>query len=77
MYPKYEDAIEQFRAALRLDQTKYESWYNLGLTADALGLHDEAIRAYEGFIERAPPALQQQIVRARVRIQELDVPASR
>ena len=73
MYPKHDDAIEQFRAALRLDQTKYESWYNLGLSADALGLHDEAIRAYEGFIERAPPALQQQIVRARVRIEALSV----
>jgi tetratricopeptide (TPR) repeat protein len=77
MYPNHDDAIEQFRAALQLDQTKYESWYNLGLTADALGLHDEAIRAYEGFIERAPPALQQPITRARTRIEALNADKSR
>jgi tetratricopeptide (TPR) repeat protein len=53
MYPNYDNAIEQFRAALQLDPAKYESWYNLGLTADALSLHDEAMRAYKGFIEFA------------------------
>jgi Flp pilus assembly protein TadD len=77
LYPKYDDAIDQFRAALQLDPGKYESWYNLGLSADALDLHDEAIRAYEGFIEHAPPALQQPIVRARSRIKALNEDKSR
>ncbi|MDH3274989.1 MAG: tetratricopeptide repeat protein [Gammaproteobacteria bacterium] len=77
MVDKHDDAIEQFRAALLLDSSKYESWYNLGLTADSLGLHDEAIRAYEGFIKRAPPALQQQISRASARIGALSIDTSR
>jgi tetratricopeptide (TPR) repeat protein len=66
-----EQAIEQFRKALALDPAMIEVWYNLGLSADALGLHNEAIRAYRGFVERAPPTLQQPIARARTRIEAL------
>ena len=64
-------AIEHFRAALEFDPTKFEAWYNLGLAADAIGSRDEAIGAYRGFLERAPPNLQQPITRARTRIQAL------
>ena len=77
MIQKHSEAIERFRAALQLDPIKYESWYNLGLSADALSLRDEAIRAYEEFIEHAPPALQQPIVRARTRIEALNADKSR
>ena len=66
-----EKAIEQFRAAIALDSAQYEAWFNLGVAADALGLRDEAMRAYQGFLERAPVNLQQPIARARTRIQTL------
>jgi Flp pilus assembly protein TadD len=73
----YDQAIEQFRTALQIDPAKFESWYNLGLTADALGLSDEAIHSYQRFIERAPPLLHQQVARARERIEVLNVHRSR
>jgi Flp pilus assembly protein TadD len=74
---KHDEAIDLFRAALHLDSTKFESWYNLGLTADALGLNEEAMRAYQQFVERAPPSLQQPIARARGRIRALNADTSR
>ena len=66
-----EKAREQFRAAIVLDSAQYEAWFNLGVVADGLGLRDEAILAYQGFLERAPADLQQPITRARIRIQAL------
>jgi tetratricopeptide (TPR) repeat protein len=72
-----EQAIDQLRIALELDSANVEAWYNLGVTADALGLREEAIQAYEGFVERAPPSLQQPIARARAKIQALTVQTSR
>jgi Tfp pilus assembly protein PilF len=69
----HDQAADQFRAALDLVPEKVESWYNLALAADALGLHDEALRAYREFIERAPANLQSQIVGAQMRIAELEV----
>jgi tetratricopeptide (TPR) repeat protein len=66
-----EKALEQFRAAIALEPTQYEAWFNLGVAADALGLRDEAILAYQGFLQRAPANLQQPIMRARTRIRAL------
>ena len=71
-----EKALEQFRAAIALEPTQYEAWFNLGVTADSLGLRDEAIRAYQGFLERATVDLQQPITRARTRIRDLSSNAS-
>jgi Flp pilus assembly protein TadD len=68
MVERHNEAIEQFRAALQIDQAKSESWYNLGLAADALGLGEEAMHAYRAFVERAPSTLQQPIAQARERI---------
>ena len=58
---------------IQTNMVRFESWYNLGLTADALGLSDEAIRAYQGFIERAPSSMHQQITYARERIEVLNL----
>jgi tetratricopeptide (TPR) repeat protein len=66
-----EKALEQFRAAIALEPTQYEAWFNLGIAADAVGLRDEAILAYQGFLERAPASLQQPIKRAQTRIRAL------
>lgn len=64
-------AIEQFRAALELDSALFEAWFNLGVAAEALGYRDEAIRAYQGFLEQVPNSLEQPIMRARERIRTL------
>ena len=72
-----EQAIEQFRYAIELESQKFEAWYNLGTVADALGLHREAVLAYQGFIERAPPELRQPIARARARVESLTQEISR
>jgi len=66
-----EQAIEQFRFAIKLNPQKFEPWYNLGIVADALGLKPEAIQAYQGFLERAPPTLRQPIARTRARVEAL------
>jgi tetratricopeptide (TPR) repeat protein len=64
-------ALEQFRAAVRLDSTMFEAWFNLAHAAERLGQPQEAIRAYQAFIEHAPDSLQQPIMRARERIRAL------
>jgi protein O-mannosyl-transferase len=66
-----DQAIVQFRVALELDSAMIEAWYNLGITADALGYRDEALQAYRGFVARAPPPLQQSVARIRERIKAL------
>jgi tetratricopeptide (TPR) repeat protein len=67
-------ALEQFRAAVRLDSTLFEAWFNRGFVAEELGYREEAIRAYRAFIEQAPDSLQQPIMRARDRIRALSLP---
>jgi tetratricopeptide (TPR) repeat protein len=64
-------AIVHFGAAVEMDATLYEAWYNLGLAAEALGRRDEAIRAYEGFLRTAPSVLRRPIATARERITAL------
>ena len=66
-----EKAVEHLKSAISLDQDLYQAWFNLGVTAESLGLRDEAIVAYEGFLTHAPPDLQQAIMRARVRLDVL------
>jgi tetratricopeptide (TPR) repeat protein len=71
-----QQAAEQFRAALESDADKYESWYNLAMAAEALGLNDEAIVAYQRFTELAPASLQQPINHAREKLRALKAAAS-
>lgn len=67
------EAVEQFRLAIELDAELIAAWYNLGVVADELGLADEALRGYQGFVERAPHELQQSIDTARNRIEQLSM----
>jgi tetratricopeptide (TPR) repeat protein len=64
-------AIDQFRKAVELNGGMFEAWFNLGVTAEALGYRNEAIKAYRTFLEHAPAGLQQPIMRARERIRAL------
>jgi tetratricopeptide (TPR) repeat protein len=67
------EALEQFRLAIELDAELIAAWYNLGVVADELGLADEALRGYQGFVERAPHELQRFIDTARNRIEQLSM----
>jgi tetratricopeptide (TPR) repeat protein len=64
-------ALNQYRLALDIDPQMVSAWYNLGAVADELGRHADALRAYEEFLDRAPNSMQQQIVRAQLRLQDL------
>jgi tetratricopeptide (TPR) repeat protein len=68
---KQAQAADMFRAALRADPAKYESWYNLAIAAEALDLIDEAVDAYQRFIDLAPPELRQPILQAKERLRAL------
>jgi tetratricopeptide (TPR) repeat protein len=72
-----EKAIEQFNLAISLDAGQYQAWFNLGVTAESLGRRDEAIRAFQGFLEHAPPNLNQTILSAQNRIEALKSQADR
>ena len=50
---KTDEAIAEFRLALGLDPENAEAYYNLGIACLSKGLMNEAVRAYEGFLERA------------------------
>jgi tetratricopeptide (TPR) repeat protein len=64
-------ALEQYQLALNLDPDMEIAWYNLGTVADSIGRRDDALRAYEEFLSRAPDSLQQQIMRAQLRSHDL------
>ena len=70
-----DQAINQFRLAIESDPEKYEAYYNLGLVADELGQREQAIQAFQGFLERAPAEMQPHIKRARDRVEALSVGA--
>jgi tetratricopeptide (TPR) repeat protein len=64
-------ALDQYLLALDRDPEMVSAWYNLGMVADSLGRHEDAVRAYEGFLRLAPDTMQQQISRAQLRLRDL------
>jgi tetratricopeptide (TPR) repeat protein len=64
-------ALDQYLLALDMDPEMVSVWYNLGTVADSLGRHEDAVRAYENFLSRAPDTMQLQISRAQLRLQDL------
>jgi len=50
----YEDALQSFDAALKLDENYVDAWNNKGVTLDKLGRYEEAIDCYEQFLRSNP-----------------------
>jgi tetratricopeptide (TPR) repeat protein len=51
---KYEEAIEAYDEAIRLNPNYAKAWFNKGLSLDDLGKHDEAVKAYDEAIRLDP-----------------------
>ena len=63
---RYREALGYFQRAYDLSQ-KPELLYNVGTTADRLRMDDEALRAFEAFLEAVPNHPRRVEVEARVR----------
>ena len=50
---KYDEAIEAYDEAIRLDPNVAPAWYNKGLALDELALYEEAISAYTEAVRRS------------------------
>ena len=68
---RYDDAIREFSAALRLDPRSALSHYGLGLGLQAKGRTAEAVAALEDFIALAPADRRRELEDARRRVAAL------
>src|SRR5579885_1520890 len=51
---KFDEAMESFRAALKVDNTMADAWINLGRLLDDRGDHEEALACYELALQFQP-----------------------
>lgn len=63
---RFEDALDYFKRAQELSG-RPELYYNVAMAADRLRLDQEALRAYEAYLEARPRASNARSVRGRVR----------
>jgi hypothetical protein len=61
----FEDALRYFNAAYQLSG-RYELQYNIGQSADKLHRNQEALQAFERFLQSAPPSVVRTETEARV-----------
>jgi hypothetical protein len=62
---QFEDALRYFNAAYQLSG-RYELQYNIGQSADKLHRNQEALQAFERFLQSAPPSVVRTETEARV-----------
>lgn len=68
---RHEDATMQFERAVELEPHFALPWYALAQASDRTGRKPRAIEAYQGFVERAPAGLKQQLGHAAERLKAL------
>ena len=68
---EYDRAISDYKRALEINPRYAEAYYNKALACEKAGLTKEAIEAYRGFIQYAPPQYAGYIEQVRQRIREL------
>jgi tetratricopeptide (TPR) repeat protein len=61
----HEMAIREFRRALAMDDSRYETWFNLGNSLRAIGRPAEAADAYESSATRRPRFFNAHLRRAQ------------
>ena len=66
-----DEAIAEYREALRINPGDAEAHYNLGYSLYNKGLIDEAIVAFENFIKYAPPQYASYVDKVKGIIREL------
>lgn len=62
---RYEDALERFSSAYELSG-RPELLYNIGLSADRLRRDEDALEAFEGYLEAVPDSPHRAVVESRV-----------
>ncbi|MDO9230492.1 MAG: tetratricopeptide repeat protein [Syntrophales bacterium] len=51
---RYDDAIEAYRAAIRINPEHFTAWHSLGVTYNTLKRHNEAVEAYRQVLRINP-----------------------
>jgi len=64
-------AIEEYKVALSLDPNNGESYYNLGMNLENVGIINQAVYYYDIFCKSAPPAYADQKKQSCERAQTL------
>lgn len=68
----YDQAISDFNKALEINPGFAEAYFNKAVACERVGRIREAVEAYKGFIQYAPPQYALYIERVRQRIKELE-----
>ena len=68
----YDQAISDFNKALEINPGFTEAYFNKAVACERVGRIREAVEAYKGFIQYAPPQYALYIERVRQRIKELE-----
>lgn len=64
---RYEDALQYFRRAYELSQ-RHELLYNIAIAADRLRRDEEALEAFEQFVERVPGHARRRDAETRIEV---------
>lgn len=64
-------AAEEWALAVRADASNFQAWMNLARALEKQGRWNDAMRAYEQFLERAPATMPALIAEARGRVNAL------
>ena len=51
---QYQEAIQEYEKAVKVDPTSYKVWYNMGRAYGALGEHAKEIDCYQKVVELNP-----------------------
>ncbi|MDD3013073.1 MAG: tetratricopeptide repeat protein [Candidatus Gastranaerophilales bacterium] len=63
---RYDDAYKATRMAIKLKPSYYQAYYNLGLILEMQGRNQEAIQAYDKFLDEVPGAEKFSDARQRI-----------
>ena len=69
---RYEKAISDFNMAIEINPSYIDAYFNKALACEKTGRIREAVEAYNGFIQYAPPQYASLIEHAKKRIRELE-----
>lgn len=69
---RFEDALACFTRVVELDSTNLHAWLNRAALADDLGRREEAVEAYQKFLEHARDQLKEACQAVSKRLKELE-----
>ena len=72
MTGQYDKAIADYNKSIEINPRYVEPYLNKAIVCEKLGLTQEALEAYKGFIQYAPPQYGMYIEHAKQRISDLE-----